>query len=198
MTDKRQKVDYARIEQGWREGILSPRQLAEQYTKETGQAVSHAAIIKHFNKQGIERDLNAKIQSKSDRLVTQAMVTQKVTPEQRLQDRQIVDSASVHIAEIKLSHRKDFVRFKSTIESLQQELDELNKLKDPDNLVLRTKVLKDLTDTHAKLVALERQAYNMDKEVVQNTDPLSELITTIAKSNKSTFGVVADDPEYEQ
>lgn len=196
MTDKRQKVDYARIEQGWREGILSPRQLAEQYTKETGQAVSHAAIIKHFNKQGIERDLNAKIQSKSDRLVTQAMVTQKVTPEQRLQDRQIVDSASVHIAEIKLSHRKDFVRFKGTIESLQKELDELNKLKDPDNLALRTKVLKDLTDTHAKLVALERQAYNMDKEVVQNTDPLTELITTIAKTNKSTFGVVSDDPEY--
>lgn len=198
MTDKRQKVDYARIEQGWREGILSPRQLAEQYTKETGQSVSHAAIIKHFNKQGIERDLNAKIQSKSDRLVTQAMVTKKVTPEQRLQDKQIVDSASVHIAQIKLSHRKDFMRFKSTIESLQQELDELNKLKDPDNLVLRTKVLKDLTDTHAKLVALERQAYNMDKEVVQNTDPLTELITTIAKTNKSTFGVVALDPEYEQ
>lgn len=194
---KRQKIDYARIEQGWREGILSPRQLAEQYTKETGTPVSHAAIIKHFNKQGIERDLNAKIQSKSDRLVTQAMVTKKVTPEQRLQDKQIVDSASVHIAQIKLSHRKDFVRFKGTIESLQKELDELNKLKDPDNLVLRTKVLKDLTDTHAKLVALERQAYNMDKEVVQNTDPLTELITTIAKANKSTFGVVSDDPEYE-
>lgn len=194
---KRQKIDYARIEQGWREGILSPRQLAEQYTKEIGTPVSHAAIIKHFNKQGIERDLNAKIQSKSDRLVTQAMVTKKVTPEQRLQDKQIVDSASVHIAQIKLSHRKDFVRFKGTIESLQKELDELNKLKDPDNLVLRTKVLKDLTDTHAKLVALERQAYNMDKEVVQNTDPLTELITTIAKANKSTFGVVSDDPEYE-
>lgn len=194
---KRQKIDYARIEQGWREGILSPRQLAEQYTKETGTPVSHAAIIKHFNKQGIERDLNAKIQSKSDRLVTQAMVTKKVTPEQRLQDKQIVDSASVHIAQIKLSHRKDFVRFKGTIESLQKELDELNKLKDPDNLALRTKVLKDLTDTHAKLVALERQAYNMDKEVVQNTDPLTELITTIAKANKSTFGVVSDDPEYE-
>ncbi len=194
---KRQKIDYARIEQGWREGILSPRQLAEQYTEETGTPVSHAAIIKHFNKQGIERDLNAKIQSKSDRLVTQAMVTKKVTPEQRLQDKQIVDSASVHIAQIKLSHRKDFVRFKGTIESLQKELDELNKLKDPDNLALRTKVLKDLTDTHAKLVALERQAYNMDKEVVQNTDPLTELITTIAKANKSTFGVVSDDPEYE-
>ena len=194
---KRQKIDYARIEQGWREGILSPRQLAEQYTEETGTPVSHAAIIKHFNKQGIERDLNAKIQSKSDRLVTQAMVTKKVTPEQRLRDKQIVDSASVHIAQIKLSHRKDFVRFKGTIESLQKELDELNKLKDPDNLALRTKVLKDLTDTHAKLVALERQAYNMDKEVVQNTDPLTELITTIAKANKSTFGVVSDDPEYE-
>lgn len=193
MADKRQKVDYARIEKGWREGILSPRQLAEQYTKETGQSVSHAAIIKHFKKQGVERDLNAKIQSKSERLVTQAMVTKKVTKEQRLQDKQIVDSASVHIAEIKLSHRKDFNRFKKTISDLQQELDELNALKDPDNLALRTKVTKDLVETHAKIVTLERQAYNMDKETVQVTDPLQELISAI--NGGSSFGVVKHDPE---
>ena len=49
------KIDYDRIEPGWRAGLLSPHQLAAAYTEETGQKVSHAAIIKHFKKAGIAR-----------------------------------------------------------------------------------------------------------------------------------------------
>ena len=62
-----------------RAGILSPRQLAAQYTEETGDPVSHAAIVNHFKKAGIDRDLAAKIRAKADAMVTQAMVTGKVT-----------------------------------------------------------------------------------------------------------------------
>ena len=52
------KIDYDRIEPGWRAGLLSPHQLAALYTEETGQKVSHAAIIKHFKKSCIARDLS--------------------------------------------------------------------------------------------------------------------------------------------
>lgn len=186
----KRQIDWEKIELDYRAGIKTLRQIADEH------GISHVAINKRAKKDDWIRDLSAKIDKKADELVTKELVTNLVTKEQKIAEKQIIDANAQAIAEIRLSHRKDFVRFKNTIENLQKELDELNKLKDPDNLALRTKVLKDLTDTHAKLVALERQAYNMDKEQVQTADPLTELITTIAKTNKSTFGVVSDDPEY--
>lgn len=186
----KRQIDWEKIELDYRAGIKTLRQIADEH------GISNPAILKRAKRDGWVRDLSAKIDKKADELVSKDLVSKEVSKTQKIAEKQIIDANAQAIAEIRLSHRKDFVRFKGTIESLQKELDELNKLKNPDNLALRTKVLKDLTDTHAKLVALERQAYNMDKEQVQTADPLTELITTIAKTNKSTFGVVSDDPEY--
>ncbi len=75
----RNRVGYNRIEEGWRAGLMSPRQLAAIYTHGTGEKVSHAATIKHFTAQSILRDLSAKSKVKSDSMVT-AKVTQKTKP----------------------------------------------------------------------------------------------------------------------
>ena len=56
----KKRVDYDRIEAGWRAGVLSPHQLAAQYTAESGEPDSHPAIIKHFTKLEVPRDLSAK------------------------------------------------------------------------------------------------------------------------------------------
>ena len=69
MTEKRQKIDYDRIERGWRAGILSPRQLAAAYEEETGQKVSHAAIIKHFTKLFLVHGIAKKNPVKFNRVV---------------------------------------------------------------------------------------------------------------------------------
>lgn len=188
----KRQIDWEKIELDYRAGIKTLRQIADEH------GISNPAILKRAKRDDWVRDLSAKIDKKADELVSKNLVSKEVSKTQKIAEKEIIDANAQAIAEIRLSHRKDFVRFKSTIESLQKELDELNKLKDPDNLALRTKVLKDLTDTHAKLVALERQAYNMDKEAEKTHDPLTQLITTIAKTNKSTFGVVSDDPEYEE
>ncbi|MFT0137364.1 hypothetical protein ACEK07_04875 [Alcanivoracaceae bacterium MT1] len=107
---KRKRIDYDRIEAGWRAGLLSPRQLAAQYTEDTGETVSHAAIINHFKKQGVPRDLSAKIRAKSDAMVTAAMVTEQVTPETVTRDREIVDSGAEALKTVRLTQRKDVQR----------------------------------------------------------------------------------------
>lgn len=190
----KRQIDWEKIELDYRAGIMSIREIASKH------GITDTAIRKKAKAQDWVRDVSAKIQAKADKLVRIQEVRKEVRNSQQYKqtEKQLIDENAQIIADIRLSHRKDFIRFKKTIEELQSELDELNTLKDPDNLVTRTKVLKDLTDTHAKLVSLERQAYNMDKEVVQTIDPLTELITTITKTNKSTFGVVSDDPEYEE
>lgn len=119
-------VDYARIEPGWRAGILSPRQLASQYTGETGQKVSHAAIIKHFVSEGVPRDLKAKIQAKAESLVTAAQakqVTQEVTQETRNRDKSIIDANAQAMATVLLAQREDIQRGKSVVMRLLGELE---------------------------------------------------------------------------
>ncbi|MBP6653210.1 MAG: hypothetical protein KA181_12410 [Xylophilus sp.] len=184
------KVDYARIEPGWRAGILSPRQLAAQYTEETGNPVSHAAIVNHFKKAGIDRDLAAKIRAKADAMVTQAMVTGKVTPQPAVPERQVIEDNATQIASVRISHRKDIARARSVAANLLTELElqtgsdaaamlsDLGELmRSPDDkgqdklaeiyqkvisLPGRVKTMKDLGDSMRVLIGLEREAYGIE------------------------------------
>ena len=224
MTNKRQKIDYDRIECGWRAGILSPRQLAAQYTEETNEPVSHAAIIKHFTKLGIPRNLAEKIKAKSDDMVTRAMVTELVTPVTIKRDKDIIDDAATKLTDIRLGQRKDISRARSISMKLFDELElmvgaeNVNLLQQlgellysPDekgmdklndlymkiiNLPNRVKAIKELSDTMKTLVALERQAYGLDDENNKPIDSLTTLLERIATGNSSALKPVADDPEY--
>ena len=184
------KVDYARIEAGWRAGILSPRQLAAKYTEETGDQVSHAAIINHFKRAGIDRDLAAKIRAKADAMVTQAMVTGKVTPQPLIPERQVIEDNATQIASVRIGHRKDIARARGVATNLLAELElqtgpdaatllaDLGDLmRSPDDkgqdklaeiyqkvisLPGRVKTMKDLGDSMRVLIGLEREAYGIE------------------------------------
>ena len=224
MTEKRQKIDYDRIERGWRAGILSPRQLAAAYEGETGQKVSHAAIIKHFTKLGIPRNLAEKIKAKSDAMVTQAMVTEQVTPVTIKRDQEIIEDAATQLTYVRLNQRKDIQRSRKIAMSL---FDELELMVGQENVQLlemlgefkwspddkgndkvndlymkiismpgRVKSMKDLSDTLKTLIALERQAFGLDDENNKPVDALTALLERVSTGNSSAFKPIADDPEY--
>lgn len=224
MTEKRQKIDYDRIERGWRAGILSPRQLAAAYEEETGQKVSHAAIIKHFTKLGIPRNLAEKIKAKSDAMVTQAMVTEQVTPVTIKRDQEIIEDAATQLTYVRLNQRKDIQRSRKIAMSL---FDELEMMVGQENVKLlemlgelmwspddkgndkvndlymkiismpgRVKSMKDLSDTLKTLIGLERQAFGLDDENNKPVDALTALLERVSTGNSSAFKPIADDPEY--
>lgn len=224
MTEKRQKIDYDRIERGWRAGILSPRQLAAAYEEETGQKVSHAAIIKHFTKLGIPRNLAEKIKAKSDAMVTQAMVTEQVTPVTIKRDQEIIEDAATQLTYVRLNQRKDIQRSRKIAMSLFDELEMMVGLENvkllemlgelmwsPDDkgndkvndlymkiisMPGRVKSMKDLSDTLKTLIALERQAFGLDDENNKPADALTALLERVSTGNSSAFKPIADDPEY--
>lgn len=185
------KIDYERMEADWRAGLLSPRQIAAKYTEETGQAVSHAAVIKYFTKENIQRDLGAKIKAKAEAMVTEAMVTGTVTRKPSKPDKEIIEEGAVQVATVSLSHRKDIARARAltnaliseleqqtdpaTLEALQQ-LGEMLRAEDDSGqdrlndlyrkvitLGERSKTMKTLTDSLRSVVDMERQAFGMDK-----------------------------------
>ena len=184
------KIDYDRMEPGWRAGLLSPHQLAALYTEETGQKVSHAAIIKHFKKSGIARDLSPKINDRANAMVTEAMVTGKVTSKPSIPDSSIIEQGSVQVATIKLAQRRDIARNRAIVSALADELESQvgpenaalladlgDMLRSPDDagqdklndlyrkiisLPERAKTAKTLAETLRIAIDMERQAFGMD------------------------------------
>ncbi len=200
------KIDYDRIEPGWRAGLLSPHQLAALYTEETGQKVSHAAIIKHFKKSGIARDLSSKINDRANAMVTEAMVTGKVTSKPSIPDALIIEQGSIQVATVKLAHRRDIHRARNLANAL---LDELEKQTDPITLALltdlgellrnpddkgmdklndlyhaiialpeRSKTMKVLVESLQKLVDMERTAFGMDAKGADDDKKGVEAVST--------------------
>lgn len=196
------KVDYERIESGWRAGIKSPAQLAAEYTAETGISVSHAAIIKHFKKLGVPRDLGAKVKAKAESMVMEAMVTGKVSSVTTKRDAEIIDDTAAILANVQVSHRTDIRRSRTLAMTLLGELERVTGsidlfeqlgelLHSPDDkgvdkrndlyqkvisMAGRVGNMKQLSDTLKTLVGLEREAYGLEVVVA----PVNNQIVNIS------------------
>ncbi len=192
MTDK-QPTDWERIEQLYRAGLLSVREIA------ASSGVSHVAIQKRAKRDGWVRDLAAKIKAKADSLVTRDTVTSVVTKEQVVTERGIVEANAQVIAGIRIAHRTDIGRSRRLANKLLDELEGLtdnrdlfeqlgdllrsedDKGQDKRNdlymkvidLPSRSKTMKELAETLKNLIALERQAYDVGTE--KPSDDRSQL-----------------------
>lgn len=192
MTDKI-ATDWERIEQLYRAGVLSVREIGSAHN------VSHTAINKRARQQGWERDLQGKIKAKADALVSKSEVSTEVSKETMETERRIVEANAQVIANIRIAHRTDIGRYRKLANRMLEELEGLtdnrelfdqlgdllrseddngqDKLNDLYQKVIslpsRTKTLKDLGDTLKVLITLERQAYSIDEE--QPVDDRSKL-----------------------
>ncbi|MCE0854018.1 hypothetical protein LU689_29395 [Pseudomonas asiatica] len=192
MTEKT-SPDWERIEQLYRAGLLSVREIAAAH------GITHGAINKRAKRDGWVRDLKAKIKAKADALVSKSLVSTEVSKEQLATDRDTVEANAQVIANVRISHRTDIGRYRKLANSLLEELEGMTDNRDlfdqvgellrseDDNgqdklndlyqkvisLPSRTKTLKDLGDTLKVLITLERQAYSIDDE--QPVDDRSKL-----------------------
>jgi len=207
------KVDYDRIEAGWRAGLLSPQQLAELYTAETGVKVSRTSIIKYFEGLGVPRDLAAKIRAKSDDMLLKSKVAaDKVADKVATKD--IIRDAASEITDIRLHQRGDILRFRKLSIKLLDELEHqtenqdlyqqmgellraetdsgIDKLNDLYNRVISTPSRidsnKKLAETLRHLIALEREAYNIDS----NTREEKPTIATESISSEDAARIYMD------
>lgn len=196
------KVDYARIEPDWRAGIKSPKQLASEYEADTGTKVSHTAIIKHFTKLGVPRDLSQKIKDKAEAMVSQSMVAGKVSAETLAKDTEIIEANATAIATIQLDHRKDIKRHRllamKLLQEIEAETDDSELFEKLGELMLspdasgkdrlnelyhkvistpsRIDSMKKLSETLKNLISLERQALGLDDDRKPTDDPVAEFL----------------------
>lgn len=200
MTTK--QPDWEAIERAFRAGVLSVREIAAAHE------VSHTAINKRAKRDGWDRDLKAKIKAKADALVSKREVSTEVSSKQAETEREIIELNAEVIANIRMAHRGDISRSRRLTNKLLDELEgltdnrglfeELGELmRNPDDngqdkrndlynkiidLPGRTKTMKELAETLKTLVALERQAYDLDvKQGGSDEDTLSKLMDELSK-----------------
>lgn len=184
MTDK-QPADWERIEQLYRAGVLSLREIAAACP-----GSNHVAIARRAKKFGWVQDLSSKIKAKANDLVTRQAVTADVTAERAVSDRSVIEANAQVIADIRIAHRADIGRSRRLANKLLDELEGLTDNRDlfeqlgdllrneDDNgqdkrndlymkvidLPARTKTMKELGETLKNLITLERQAYDLGND----------------------------------
>ena len=211
-------IDWEKIELDYRAGVKTLRQIADEHD------ISHVSINKRAKRDGWVRDLSAKIKAKADDLVTKSLVTNEVTNEKRLTEKQIIDEGATALTNIRLGQRKDIQRSRKIAMSLFDELEHQVGIENVENLEKlgellrsdddkgrdalndlymkiismpgRVKSMKDLSDTLKTLIALERQAFGLDDENNKPVDALTALLERVSTGNSSAFKPIADDPEY--
>jgi hypothetical protein len=161
MAEPRARVDWDAIEPHYRAGVRSLRDIAEEF------GVSNPAIVKHAEKCGWTRNLEAKIKEKADAKVAAALVASEraESPAVKLTEAIRVEVEAEIQSRIRISHQKTLTKLREQAEDLLVE-----STASGDDLKTRISSLKALTETVAKLVPLERQAYGVDTEVTDPTD----------------------------
>lgn len=200
MTKK--SPDWEAIESAYRAGLLSIREIASQH------GITHGAINKRAKRDEWDRDLKAKIKAKADALVSKQLVSTEVSTKRADTEREIIASNAEAIAKVRMAHRGDISRSRRLTNKLLDELealtdnrelyDELGELlRTPDDngmdklndlyqkvvsLPTRSKTMKELAETLKTLVALERQAYDLDSKVGGSAaDELSKLMDELSQ-----------------
>jgi len=187
------RVDYERLEAAWRAGRLSVRELAEKYQRETGQAVSHAAIVKHFKRRGIARDLGGKIAERARTMAAQAVAAGQGERHSPLTETRIVEENARQVMVVALEHRSDIRRRRDLGAALFDELAACEK--SPDTLPERTRTFKALVESLRVLIDMERRALGMD-EAQTAEDGMSRFLKSVANQAASGFAVLADDMDF--
>ena len=200
-TEDRRTVDWDRIEPLYRAGVRSLKDIGSEF------GVSAPGILKKAKKEGWSRDLSGKIRAKAEAQVNAAAVNASVNAETKVRERDVIEANAQAIANALLSHRKDIARNRGLANKLLTELeaqvdspeefeklgelmyspddkgmDKLNDLyKKVMSLPSRIDGAKKLGETLKVLIALEREAYGVDKEVKQDTGLTGESIATLKK-----------------
>ena len=192
MAEKKQ-IDWEKIESEYRAGILSLREIASLH-----EGINHVAIARKAKKEGWAQDLSARIKAKAEELVTRQAVTETVTAEQAVTNKQIVESNAQAIANVRLAHRKDINRARNLAMSLLQELEQQT---DNGDLLegLRDAVFSAQEDETKDQEAARRKRIEMFERVTSlagRTDTMKKLAETLKHLvglEREAYGLKVDD-----
>lgn len=166
---ERKQVDWEGVERDYSAGLLSLRELADKYcTKES-------TIRSRAKTQDWVRDLSKKINQKVEDISRKDISRSTSRTEKNFSEKEVIEVNAQAIVSVKLKHRSSIGRLNGIVDSLFEEIEDLNKLKNLDNLPVRVDMTKKLMDTLKTSIDKERQAF----DIQDKTTPVDGAINTL-------------------
>jgi hypothetical protein len=187
----KQRIDWNAMEPDWRAGLKPVLQLSKEY------GVSRAAILKHWERLGVPRDLSGKIQAKADALVAQQVAREVTRNRLSVTEGAIVEANASVVADAQMSHRTDVSNLRDLARTLYQELrdqtqaqtllEQLAEAIEPEvssramdayrrviGLSGRLANMERLTNVTKTLIGLQREILGIDRDE-QPKDPIDDM-----------------------
>lgn len=220
MASKKKKVevDWEEVERLYRADLRTFAQLASDF------GVADSTVRRRAKKHGWKRDLKNRIKERANAIVQERAVQSLASNQVSSDDMTIEENAQI-TANVRLAHRQDIGTARklsmTLLDDLQAQIGADNRARLEDlfiaalqaevvdasqleayervtSLANHVRIMKELADTMTKLVTLERQAYGLDDVDSSPVDALTTLLHSIANNNGNAFGVVKDDPAYDE
>jgi hypothetical protein len=172
----RKAVDWEAVEREYRAGQLSVREIGRLFN------VSHVAIGKRAKKDGWIQNLAERVREE----VTSRLVTSDVS---KANAKEAIEVASLRGVEMVLSHRRDISQLRAIATIIATRLAEHLQGVKPDGEFLGQResvgdLLEKLTRTRARLIPLERQAFNLDADCSSDEPATkSDIASAVRKLN---------------
>lgn len=189
MSDEQDKPapDWERIEEDYRAGVMSLREIASPYK------VTEGAIRKRAKRDGWERDLEAKIHARADALVRKAEVRTAVRADRAPTDRQIIEANAERIAQVKGEHRADINRTRTLALNLLRELE--IETGDPELFERLGEIMESPDDKgQDKLNEAYRKAISLPGRI-GSMKSLAETMRIAVSMERESYGLDAKDPD---
>ena len=154
MADKRLRVDWDALKPHYCAGVRPLRDIAKEF------GCSDAAIVKHANKEGWTRNLAQKVKDKADAKVAAALVAQEraESPAAKVTEAIRVEVEAEVQSRIRIKHQKTLEKIDRVADRLITELSASG-----EEFKVQVGTFKSLVESTKTLIALERQAYGVDK-----------------------------------
>lgn len=199
---ERKVIDWEAVELDYRCGVKTLRQMAEE------QGITHGAINKRAKRDKWTRDLSSKIRAKAEEKVSRTAVSKEVSRKKLVTENDVVEANATMQANKLIEQRHDIQRLRILAMAMGDQLEHQTESRDlyeqlgelmasPDekgvdklnelyrkamSLPSRVDTMKKLADTLKTLIALEREAFGIDRNEAP-ADALSNLLRAIGQSS---------------
>ncbi|MGJ8525190.1 hypothetical protein LMG33818_000898 [Halomonadaceae bacterium LMG 33818] len=166
--------DWEAIESAYRAGSLSIRAVADKY------GVKESTLRSRAKANGWKRDLSTKVkQSTKEKVSRTGSRTGDKCANPTRTDEEIIDEASDEAASVIFAHRFELAQWRRLSRKLSDALSEM--VVNDSNHDKFARSLNAGVDAEAKVIKLERQAYNIDDDPQRNdTESLSDLMDELS------------------
>ena len=176
----KRSIDWEAVEREYRTGQLSIREIGKLFD------VSHAGIGKRARQEGWTRDLMGQVRRRANEIL--ALRESPSLPPEQIE--KAVEDGATRVVDIVLAHRKQASTARDVVQKL---LDELHDPSTDLTAPVRTSMIQSLSTAMKTLVAIERQAFNVD--AVEPEKPLtSENLTPERRKAALALLLAREDP----